>query len=924
MSRWTQIRIWIIGILILGIYLLLQFGINLYTDFLWFQHLQLESVYLTALWGRIGVGLAVALPFALIFLLNMMIARWQSIRNVLFFSEETMVAQKFVVWLIWGVTLFLTWVVGNGASGSWLLFLKFFNQQPFGLADPIFNRDISFYLFSLPFYSFVQTWLIIVLFLSLFGALGIYALAQQNNLSEGRIVVLPHVQLHLSILGALIFLLFGVGHWLGMFDLLYSDRGVAFGASYTDIHVSLPALRVMIAVAVIAALLLVLNAFLRRPALSLGAVFLWILVGIVSTGFIPGIVQRYVVEPNELDRETPYIENNIEYTGIAYGLDRIQGQDFPEVQPLTQISLDENEATLRNIRLWDYRPLLQTYRQLQAIRLYYNFLDIDLDRYMIGGELRQVALSARELEKSRLQSSTWVNTKLQFTHSYGAVMNPVDQVTGEGLPQLWIKDLPPVSSIDLPVNRPEIYYGEATNDYVFVNTTQREFNYPSGDENIYADYAGEGGVMMDTYFKRLAFALRLGDLNMMLSQEFTPESRTLLHRNIQERVQVVAPFLQFDRDPYLVVGEEDGRLYWIQDAYTTSNRFPYSEPFEAGINYIRNSVKIVIDAYDGSLTFYLIDPDDPLASTYAEIFPQLFVSMNQMPAWIEAHLRYPEDLFRIQSRLYQTYHMRDVNVFYNKEDVWQIPMEILAGNTQPVEPYYVIVRSPGEAESEFVLMQPFTPNNKDNLIAWMAGRSDSPHYGELIVFRFPKQELIFGPLQIESRIDQNPEISAQITLWDQGGSEVIRGNLLVLPVDNSLLYVEPLYLQAEQGQIPELKRVILASGDRIVMRETLDKALLALFEGEAAVDELVEAPDVEAQPAAEAQPESAAGATPAPAPVEVEAPATDDVSQLALTASQHYEAAQAALSEGDWATYGAELDQMKAALDKLVELTGEQ
>ncbi|MBN1221012.1 MAG: UPF0182 family protein [Anaerolineae bacterium] len=911
MSRWTRIRIWIIVVLIAVIYLLTRFGVGLYTDFLWFQHLNLQSVFLTSIWAKVGVGLAVAIPFALIFLVNILIARWQSVRNVLFFSEETLVAQKFVVWLIWGTTLFLSWVVGTAASGNWLLFLRFLKQQSFGLTDPVFNIDASFYLFSLPFYHFIQTWLIIVLFLSLIGATVIYTLAQQNNLAEGRIIILPHVLLHLSVLGALIFFTFALGHWLSLFDLMYSERGVAFGASYTDINISMPALWVMVVTAITAGVMLLLNTVFRRAALSLLAVFLWIVVGIVATGLIPGIIQRYVVEPNELARETPYIRNNITFTRVAYGLDKIQEQDFPKLEPLTQETLADNAATIRNIRLWDYRPLLQTYQQIQAIRLYYNFLDVDMDRYVINGELRQVTLAPRELVKEQLQSPTWVTRKLQFTHSYGVVMNPIDEVTREGLPQLWIKDLPPVSSIDLKVERPEIYYGEATNDYVFVKTTEREFNYPSGDQNVYANYQGGGGVVLDSYLKRLAFALRLADMNMLLSQEFTRESRVLIYRNIRERVQRIAPFLEYDRDPYVLIGP-DGHLYWLQDAYTISSRFPYSEPF-GEINYIRNSVKVLIDAYDGSLIFYVVDEADPLVRTYAAIFPQLFTPMSQMPDWLKAHLRYPEDLFRIQAEMFRTYHMGDVNVFYNKEDVWQVPQETFAGNTQPVEPYYVIIRSPGQDDSEFVLMQPFTPNNKENLIAWIAARCDGEHYGELLVYRFPKQELIFGPLQIEGRIDQTPEISAQITLWGQGGSEVIRGNLLVLPVGNSLLYVEPLYLRAEQGQIPELKRVILASGDQIVMRETLEDSLLALFEGEPAVAA------VERPAATEtAEPATPQETTPA-APIE---PLSDDVAELARAASEYYEAAQVALRQGDWATYGEKLEQMKAVLDKLVELTG--
>jgi uncharacterized membrane protein (UPF0182 family) len=919
----NRLRLWAFFVIFIVIYLVAQFGIGLFTDFLWFQHLEFESIFLTAFWARIAVGLAVGISFGILFWINTFIARWQSIRTVLFFSEDTLVAQNLVKWAIFGVGLFLAWVVGTAASGNWLLFLRFLNQRSFNLTDPVFNMDVGFYVFSLPLYHFIQNWLIIALFLSLIGAVAVYALAQQNNLSEGRIIVLPHVQLHLSILGGLIFLTFALGHWLGLFDLMYSARGVAFGASYTDIAVSMPALWTMVAVAILAALILFVNTVLRRPALSLLAIFIWIIVGIIGTGFIPGIIQRYVVEPNELVREGPYIEHNIRFTNIAYGLDKLQERDFSRVDPLTQEAIAANETSLLNIRLWDYRPLQQTYQQIQEIRSYYRFYDVDLDRYMIDGKLRQVALSARELDKSQLEPG-WVTQQLQYTHGYGAVVNPINEVTKEGLPQLWIKDLPPASSVELAVERPEIYYGEATNDYVFVNTGEREFDYPSGNENVYTRYVGTGGVVLDSTLKRIAFALRLADPNMLLSQEFTPDSRVLLHRDIADRVRLVAPFLQYDQDPYLVIGDA-GRLYWIQDAYTTSELFPYAEPI-GNINYIRNSVKVVIDAYNGSLTFYVVD-EDPLIKAYAAIFPRLFTPLSDMPEWMRAHLRYPEGLFRIQATLYQTYHMRDVNVFYNKEDLWQLPNETFSGNTQPVEPYYIILKLPGEEKSEFVLIQPFTPNNKDNLIAWLAARSDGESYGQLVVYRFPKQELIFGPLQIEGRIDQNPEISSQITLWDQGGSEVIRGNLLVLPIDNALLYVEPLYLRAENGQIPELKRVILASGDRIVMRETLAESLEALFEGTDG-QLLTASADIPADEGSTASTEAAEPAsTSDTATTETTTPANiadKDIAELAQIASDRYEAAQQALQSGDWATYGEELAEMEAALKALIELTNSQ
>ena len=919
MSTATRVRLWTVVILLLAVYLLVRFGVGLYTDYLWFQHLDYESVFSTTIWAKLGVGFLVAIPFAVIFLVNAFIARWLSVRNVLFFSEEILVAQKFVVWAIIGAGLFLAWVIGAAASTSWLMVLRYFNYYPFNATDPIFEMDVSFYLFSMPFWNFVQTWLLISLLLSLIGAVAIYALAQQNNLAEGRLVILPHVQLHLSILGALIFFVFALGHWLARFELLYSDRGVAVGASYTDVNFSLYALWVMVVVAPIAGLILLTNIFLRRNALSLGVVFVWIVVGIVGTSLIPGVVQRYIVEPNELAAEAPYIEHNIEFTNFAYGLDRIQDRDFPSVAPLTPEKVAAEGTFLKNVRLWDYRPLQQTYQQIQAIRLYYQFYDVDFDRYMVDGELRQVALAARELDKNQLQSPTWVNQKLQFTHGYGLVVNPVNEVTREGLPQLWIKDLPPVTEFeDLVIERPEIYYGEDPGDYVFVNTTEREFNYPSGDQNVFTRYEGTGGVVMDTLLKRLAFAARLADLNMLLSREFTDESRVMLQRNIRERVRTIAPFLEYDRDPYLVVDQETGRLFWMQDAYTTSSLFPYAQPF-GNINYIRNSVKVAIDAYNGSLTFYVIDANDPLIQSYSTIFPDLFEPFEEMPLWLRERMRYPEDLFSIQSELYRTYHMEDVNVFYNKEDLWQVPNETFSGNTQPVEPYYVILKLPEETESEFALIQPFTPNNKDNLIAWMAARSDGENYGALVVYRFPKQELIFGPLQIEGRIDQNPEISAQITLWDQGGSEVIRGNLLVLPIGDSLLYVEPLYLRAENGQIPELKRVILAAGDTIVMRETLAEALEALFEEQGDVVPVTAEP--ETAPAVETGQEPAEPAEPPASTVISDDLADLSVAQLAELASTHYEAAQQALQEGDWATYGAELETVEAALAVLVNKT---
>jgi uncharacterized membrane protein (UPF0182 family) len=907
----TRLRLWTTLIIAFALFLVLRFGVTMYTDWLWFQSLGFESVYLTSLLARVAVFLGAGVPFAIIFAGNLILARWFSTRGELFLGQRRTLDLPIFGWLIWVTAFVLGLAVAAAAAPGWMDFLRFFNQAPFGVRDPLFGRDVGFYVFSLPLYHFIQGWLITTLLMTLIGVLIIHFFAQLHNLREGEVIVLPHVRLHASALGAALFAVIAWGHRLAAFDLLYSPRGVAFGASYTDVHAELPALQAMFWLALIIAGTLLANVVLRRLWLPLIGVGVWMVVGLVIISIVPGVMQRYIVEPNELTREAPYIEHNIQFTRQAYGLDKADERDFGQVEPLTAGTLEANRATLQNVRLWDYRPLAQTYRQIQEIRLYYAFNDLDIDRYWIDGDYRQVILAARELDQAQLQSVTWVNQHLQFTHGYGVVMNPVNEITPEGLPQLWIKDLPPSISVPLEIDRPEIYYGELTNNYVFVNTGIEEFDYPRGEDNVYTSYEGTGGVPLNSYPKRLAFALRLADANVLLSQYIDNHSRLMFDRRIQDRVSEVAPFLRYDQDPYLAL--MDGKLYWIQDAYTTSDRYPYAEPVTNGINYIRNAVKVVIDAYNGSMTFYIADPSDPLVQTYAAIYPHLFTSQAAMPDSLREHLRYPEGLFNIQATMYQTYHMRDVNVFYNKEDLWSIPREVFSGQDQPVEPYYVIIRLPGETQptgphggEEFMLIQPFTPATKDNLIAWMAGRSDGEHYGQLVVYRFPKQELIFGPLQIEARIDQNPEISAQLSLWSQRGSQVIRGNLLVIPMERSLLYVEPLYLQAESGQIPELKRIILASGEQVVMADSLTEGLVQLFgtevSGIAATEKTT--PGTGAVITGELPPEL-----------------TRQVYDLASQADEHYSAAQEALRAGDWATYGAELDAMEKVLKQLLDIT---
>ncbi len=901
-------RTWAIISVVFVVFVMFNRVIALYTDWRWFQSINLAQIFTTEFSTKIIAFLIAAVIFIILFMINIAVARWQVKRDTIFFSDESIVAQKMVSVISWSVALLLGWLVGSTASGSWLTILEYIKQVPFGISDPFFGLDVSFYIFTLPLMKFAQGWLVIALFLSLFGAAGIYLLEQRNNLEEGRLILLPHAQLHLSIIGALIFAAFAWGHWLDAFGLLYSDRGVVFGASYTDINVVLPILRVMMGVAGVSALLLIVNIFVRKNKLPMAAIFLWLVGGFLLRGVAPGVIQRFVVEPNELNKEAPYIEQNIKFTNIGYNLNNISERSLDNLKTVTAAELDANLTTLDNVRLWDYRPLLQTFKQLQELRLYYTFHDVDLDRYTIDGKYRQVAVAVRELEKSQLQSPTWINQKLQFTHGYGMVMNPVNEVTPEGLPNFWVKDLPPQASVDLPITRPEIYFGENTTDYVFVKTNEREFDYPGeGDKSVYTNYEGTGGVPLNSYLTRLAFALRLGDSNIILSSDITNDSRILINRDIQTRVRTIAPFLRYDEDPYIVVAD-DGKLYWIQDAYTTSNLFPYSERISGQFNYIRNAVKVVIDPYNGNVSFYLFDENDPLAQTYARIFPGVFKPASTMPESLKAHVRYPEGLFKIQANLYQSYHMLDPNVFYNQEDLWAIPQENFSGNVQPVEPYYVIAKLPEESDEEFILFQPLTPHSKDNLVAWMAARSDGEHYGELVIYRLPKQELIFGPLQIEARIDQNPEISSQFSLWDQGGSQVIRGNLLVLPLGDTLLYVEPVYLQADSGRIPELKRVIVASGDQVTMANTLADALTKLLQGENA-SSVAETPQGSYE-------------TPAQTPADGSQALSEDVRQLAEQASAHYDAAQQALQNNDWATYGSELEQVKILLDQLVKVSG--
>ncbi len=783
---------------------------------------------------------------------------------------------------------------------DWNMALLWLFQTPYGRSDPLFGMDFSFYLFSLPLFIALKDWMLLVLVLGALLAALIYRTYGSIGLDARRRYVAPMAAAHGSALLGLFFAVEAWSWWLARFQLLYNDNGIVVGASYTDVHVRLPILVALIALCAAAAIASFANVRLRSRRIALASVALVFGTSLVLLPAATGLFQRVYVKPNELELEQPYIKRNIALTRAAYNLENIVVKPFAADQSLSWQSLQDDHATIDNIRLWDPQPLLDTYAQLQEIRTYYKFYDADIDRYMLGGLFQQVTLSARELDSSLLppNAQTWVNRHVLFTHGNGVVMSPVTRTTPEGLPNFFLKDIPPTSSGGPPVTEPRIYFGEGDAPYVIVKSSTPEFDYPKGSENVYRSYDGADGVPIGSLARRALFAWYFGDPNILLSQYVTRESRVSFRRNIQERVSTIAPFLVLDHDPYMVVS--GGRLYWIQDAYTTSSWFPYAQRMEGGTdNYIRNSVKIVIDAYNGSVGFYVSDPADPIIASYRRIFPALFKPFAALPAELQAHTRYPEDLFLIQAQLYRAYHMGAPEVFYNREDLWQFPrqpngIDDDTGDSR-MAPYYINMRLPGETRTEFFLMIPMVPSQRENMIAWLAARCDRPDYGKLIVYEFPKEKLVYGPYQIEALINQSTEISQQITLWNQSGSRVIRGNLLVVPIGNSLLYVTPLYLRAQSGQLPELKRVIAIYGDRVVMEQTLAGALAALFKRPSA-------PAVAPAPVAAA---AATGATAGP------------VSGQARDALDHYDRALEKLKAGDWSGFGTELNALGTALTRM-------
>ncbi|MBW1722705.1 MAG: UPF0182 family protein [Deltaproteobacteria bacterium] len=923
---------------------------SFYPDWLWFNNLRYTSVFWPSALGKTGFGAAIWIAFLGIIFINLKIAKAISSKNeykepvkntVEGFSQHPL-SGKTLDTLILVLVLVASLIIATKGAKQWPMVLSYFYQQPFDIKDPVFGRDIGFYVFSLPFYLTLQYGLLLIVgFSGLLSAMwylkdGVLQIVEEPVEHTGKSVGIPRIRIapsaakHLLFICGILLLLIAWGYQLKVPGLLYSTKGPAFGASYTDVHVRMPAYRVIIILTLATGILFLSSAYRSSRKFLWKAGIGWLAAVFVLGTVIPGMVQKFVVKPNELVKERTYIGYNIAFTRKGYDLEKIREVRFPVDNRLEREDLRRYRGTVENIRIWDERPLLQTYRQIQSIRLYYDFNNVDVDRYTVGGHYRQVMLAARELLVDKLppQANTWVNRHLIYTHGYGVATSPVNEVTREGLPRLLIKDLPPEGVPELEITRPEIYFGERTDEYVLVNTKAKEFDYPKGDRNVYATYVGKGGVPLTGVLRRLVYAIEFKDPQIFFTNYLTPESRILYNRKIERRVRAIAPFLEYDRDPYLVIA--GGRLFWILDAYTTSDMYPYSHRSYShfgnkGVNYIRNSVKVVIDAYNGRVQFFKMDEKDPILNTYERIFPGLFKPLSEMPDEIKGHLRYPRDLFELQAETYGIYHMQDIQVFYNQEDLWQVPDEIYGGIRRKMKPYYIIISLPGEKREEFLLMLPFTPSKKDNMIGWLAARSDMPNYGNLVVYKLPKEKLVYGPMQIEARIDQQTDISRELSLWDQRGSRVIRGNMLAIPIRNTFLYIEPVYLEAKQereetapasnqrtrlkkGQarrskdgitrsptegkgaaaLPELKRVIAALGNRVVMEEDLEKALAKLIRVTSGAEDR--------------------------GTLHPSTTTRGDVGGLAESALEHYRRAKKNLQNGDWAGFGRELEYLEKIL----------
>lgn len=859
-----------------------------YIDWLWFAEAGFPQVFSRSLVAQGSLFLAFFVIFMALLYGNSRIAEPASGTRSLVLPNQVLARR--LLWLALPASVILSFLFARSASEAWPVYFAALKRVPFGLADPVFGLDVSFHVFAAPALNLAAGWIMGVLLFSMLLSGAYYLLTDQLEFRGVETRATSRVARHLLVLCGLAFLLYGLRHFLARYELLTARSHIVTGLGCTDSAITLPALALLALCAAAAGIGCFVGAVrLRRTfwVWPLGCFFGLFLLNQISLKLLPSLYQRLRVSPNEISLERPYMLRTIDMTSRAFNLGKITEKDFVPSASLSAARLAANRPTIENIRLWDHQPAAATFGQLQEMRTYYSLAQADNDRYVIDGRYRQLMLSVREMDYNRLPSRIWMNETLMYTHGYGAVASYVNEADEEGLPRFILKDIPPSGTQALSLSEPRVYFGERINSpYAIVNTRLKALDYPRGEENVYGEYEGKAGIPAGSLLRRALFALRFGTIKILLSSDITAESRFLLRRNIVERVRSVAPFLRYDHDPYPVIS--GGRIYWVVDGYAVTGRYPYSEsPGMDGINYIRNSVKVVIDAYDGKTVFYNADPEDSMLKTYAAMFPGLFRPLAEMPQGLRDHLRYPAAMFGLQARAYCRFHMTDPRVFYNQEDLWDFPRQIGENNGQDVmKPYYTIMRFPGEAKEEYILMLPFTPSSKDNMIAWLAARSDAPHAGELILYRFPKDSLVYGPMQIEARINQDSAISQQFTLWGQKGTKILRGDIMVIPVEDTLIYVEPVYLQADIGKIPELRKVIAAHGDRIAMEDSLEAALARVLSGSGVA---------KTQSGAEAKPEK---------------------KTFASRALELFRAAKASMKNGDWTSFGRSLDELGRELER--------
>jgi hypothetical protein len=904
--------------LILMIIIFFNAIIGFITDYQWFSKLGYANTFLKKLHTqlKIGISIFIALFIVIYFYLQIIKKRYYAESGI---SQEQMKDRWINRIFCIGAALISYYTSFILAKDLWFNILLYIHRADFNIKDPIFNKDISFYVFSLPFYkeilglTSVVVLMLIALTFAVYLILFFFRRSNEEIFNNQKLLddqkkpkisyfidkgLLKNALLNLGTLGSLILAFIGIHFLLSTYEILYSTRGFVFGAGFTDVKITIWLYRILAVGFGVSAIIFLLS--IIKKDLKKAFIGPLILIGLFIIGnAAAGLVQRFIVEPNEVSKEAVYIKNHIEFTQRAYGLDKVEEKEFPVSQDLTEEDLKNNEDTINNIRINDYRPITKTYNQLQAIRLYYNFNDVDIDRYYIDGKYTQVFLSARELDQRNLQNKTWINKHLKYTHGYGIVLSPVNAVTASGQPELLIKNIPPVSQSNLKVTRPEIYFGESTNDYIIINTDEMEFDYPEGSDNKQTKYQGDAGIKLNG-INRLLFAVRERDYKILISKNINSDSRIIINRNIIERAKKIVPFIKYDDDPYIVLDEEDGRLYWVIDGYTVTDRYPYSKPYskEDNINYIRNSVKVVIDAYNGTTKYYVFDEDDPIIQTYRNIFPNLFLDKSQMPEGLMSHMRYPINLFDIQAEVYKEYHVSNPMVFYNNEDLWDIANEKYMSEVLEVEATYVMFKLPDEQEVEFLLTVPYTPRTKPNLTSLFIARNDGDSYGKLFIYKFPKGETIDGPMMVESRIDQNTSISEEMTLWSQQGSRVLRGNMIIVPIENSLIYVEPIYLVSDnENSLPEMKRVIVSYKDKIVMEESLEKAFNKLF-------------NIEEKEEKEEEPDQLPN-------VLEENEETKEIKQLIKRANELFNKAKMASQSGNWAEYGKYINELEKVLKEL-------